>query len=182
MEWLYPRIGRREWGLLFLLAVQGALVAGGYGILHDQLTYSISPEYYTCFKFGQFHYADFGWPVRWHVATIGFLATWWVGFFAGWLLARSAVRRFSREQVASRVRRAFAFVLLSALLGGGIAGLAGFLTLHGQALQSWDGWAGVTDVRRFAIVGYVHNGGYLGGLTGLILGIVYLRRTAPKRS
>ena len=123
MEWLYPRIGRREWGLLFLLAVQGALVAGGYGILHDQLTYSISPEYYTCFKFGQFHYADFGWPVRWHVATIGFLATWWVGFFAGWLLARSAVRRFSREQVASRVRRAFAFVLLSALLGGGIAGV-----------------------------------------------------------
>ena len=45
-------------------AVVGALIAGVYGVFHDQITYSISPEYFTRLKFLQFHYADFGFPAR----------------------------------------------------------------------------------------------------------------------
>ncbi len=179
MDILYPRIAPREWGRILALAAQGALIAGLYGIAHDQITYTISPEYYTEFKFEQFRYADLGWPLRWHVAEIGFLATWWVGLFSGWFLARSGVRRFPREQLAFRVRRAFVCVFLSALLSGAVAGLVGYFTLHGKTLEAWNGWAAVRDLRRFAIVGYIHDGGYLGGLIGLVLGVLYLRRAAP---
>lgn len=37
--------------LMFLLTIALAPLIGGlYGILHDQLTYTISPEYYTKFN------------------------------------------------------------------------------------------------------------------------------------
>ena len=65
-RWLLPMLG---------YALLGSLLAGVYGIIHDQITYSISPEYFTRLKFSQFHYADFGFPPRVFVAEIGFLAT-----------------------------------------------------------------------------------------------------------
>jgi hypothetical protein len=71
-----------------LVAIIGGLIAGAYGIVHDQVTYTIAPEYFTKLKFHQFHYADFGLGNRIFAATIGFLATWWVGAIAAWLLAR----------------------------------------------------------------------------------------------
>ena len=79
---------------MFGVAVVGAIVAGIYGVLHDQLTYSISPEYFTNLKFKQFHYADFGLGDRVFVSCIGFLATWWVGL----IIARFLARRFIPDQ------------------------------------------------------------------------------------
>lgn len=41
--------------LSFLLIIfVSPFIAGLYGVLHDQLTYTIAPEYYTKFKFYQF--------------------------------------------------------------------------------------------------------------------------------
>ena len=52
---LYPKL--RPSLLLPMLgyAVMGALIAGLYGVVHDQITYSMSPEYFTRLKFFQFH-------------------------------------------------------------------------------------------------------------------------------
>ena len=75
-------------------ALVGALFAGIYGMVHDQVTYSICPEYFTRLKFSQFRYANFGLPPRVFVVEIGFLASWWVGLFAGWFIARIAVPSF----------------------------------------------------------------------------------------
>src|ERR1035438_1926964 len=94
MNILYPKI-RRTWLPAMLgYSVLGAVLAGLYGIVHDQVTYSISNEYFTRLKFSQFHYADFGLPPRVFVAEIGFLATWWVGFVAAWFIARITVPAF----------------------------------------------------------------------------------------
>ena len=103
-------------------AGQGALVAGLYGVLHDEITYSISPEYFTRPKFLQFHYADFGLPPRVFVAEIGFLATCWVGFIAGWFLARVAVPSFPPAMAHLHCCRGFAIILGCAFA----ASMAGF--------------------------------------------------------
>ena len=172
--------GPLPWGMLAAMTLQGALLAGIYGMVHDQVTYSISHEYFTGLKFEQFRYADFGWPTRWHVAEIGFLATWWVGFFSGWILTRSVVRRLPAAEVPRRVRQAFALVFVSAALGG-LAGYGlGGLTLYGAGLAAWASWGevGISDVRSFALVAFIHEGGYLGGLAGLIGGLFFLRRRA----
>jgi len=51
-----------------------------YGIIHDQITYSISPEYYTKFKFYQFGLIkspnDFVHNPRQMAIIVGIMATW----------------------------------------------------------------------------------------------------------
>src|ERR1035441_9525373 len=74
MNVLYPKIPFAALPAMLAYAAGAAVLAGLYGIAHDQLTYSISPEYFTRLKFPQFHHADFGLPARVFVAEIGFLA------------------------------------------------------------------------------------------------------------
>ncbi len=93
-NFLYPAVGWQDTRKALLLALAGMGIAGIFGILHDQITYTISPEYFTRMKFDQFSYADFGYPPRIFVAEIGFLATWWVGLIAAWFLARVALPKF----------------------------------------------------------------------------------------
>lgn len=68
--------------LIILTAIVAASI---FGIIHDQITYTISPEYYTMYKFPQFG-LDSG-PIsgneRTLVAITGIIATWWVGLILG---------------------------------------------------------------------------------------------------
>ena len=61
---LFPTIPWKYIPPMLGISLMGTLVVGSYGILHDQITYSISAEYFTKLKFHQFHYANFGFPVR----------------------------------------------------------------------------------------------------------------------
>ena len=72
MNILYPKIGLALLPAMLRYAVVGAILAGVYGALHDEVTYSISSEYFTRLKFSQFHYANCGLPERLFVAEIGF--------------------------------------------------------------------------------------------------------------
>jgi hypothetical protein len=73
-------------GILFSCTILAIFIAGIYGALHDQITFSISPEYFTVFKFEQFGFSDWGNnSPRLTTAIIGFMATWWMGFFIGLL-------------------------------------------------------------------------------------------------
>ena len=71
MNILYPKIRWASLPAMLGYAGLGAVLAGLYGILHDEITYTISPEYFTRLKFYQFDYADFGLPPRVLVAEIG---------------------------------------------------------------------------------------------------------------
>ena len=81
LKYLIPRIALRDLPPMLAAGLVGAVIAGVYGTLHDQFTFTISPEYFTKLKFDQFRWANLGLPERVFVAEIGFLATWWVGFF-----------------------------------------------------------------------------------------------------
>ena len=158
-------------------AVAGALVAGAYGVIHDQVTYSISPEYFTRLKFAQFHYANFGFPPRVFVAEIGFLATWWVGFCSAWFMARITVPSFP-PSVTFRHNARGILVIIAFAFAASIVGYALGL-MHGPDYSGWEDLAfarKITDVPSFARVAYIHNSSYLGGLIGLVAAIIYVRR------
>ena len=76
---------------IFLVAAMASVIAGIYGVINDQITFSISSEYYTKFKFIQFNLANennidkIKFP-RIFVAIVGFLATWWFGLVLGFIL------------------------------------------------------------------------------------------------
>ncbi len=161
----------------------GAIVAGFYGIVHDQVTFTLSPEYFTRFKFQQFADVNPGLGDRAFVAIIGVLATWWVGLIGGYILARTAVRRDGTRLPTRQVLLAFGIMLGGSLL----CALAGYAYAAAQSAdaieQAWEWWRihhGVQDLPAFAKVGCIHNGSYLGGALGLIAGIVWLWREKRK--
>lgn len=163
------------------VAFLGAVVAGFYGVLHDQVTYSISREYFTKLKFPQFAYADFGLGDRVFVGTIGFLATAWVGFLAAWFMARRYVPDQPRAAAYRQIRHGFACVFIAALLCG-VSGFAyGLWRGPAADYSSWDfamARYAIVDERAFVRVAYIHNAGYLGGLLGLLVALITIRRPA----
>ncbi len=120
MNLLYPKLHLKHIPGILGHAALGAVIAAVYGIVHDQITYSISPEYFTRLKFIQFHYADFGLPRRVFVAEVGVLATWWAGFIAGWFIARKTVRCFPPKIAMQRSLEGFGVILLATLLASEI--------------------------------------------------------------
>jgi hypothetical protein len=175
----YPKFRLSTLPAILGYAALGACIAGLYGVVHDQITYSMSPEYFTRLKFLQFHYADFGLPPRCFVAEIGFLATWWVGLIAGWFLARVAVPAFPLAEARSAVFRGFA-IMLAGASSAALVGIVWGLRLGPNSdLSAWQGFVimrGVVDLPSFVRVAYIHNASYLGGLLGLIIALVPLHR------
>ena len=154
-----------------------------YGIVHDEITYSISKEYYTRLKFLQFHYANFGLPVRVFAAEVGFLATWWVGFIAAWFLARVTVPSLPKTEASSCNLIGFLIIILVTVSASVTAFFLGLL--HGPDYSAWRNFTaelGVSDVRNFVRVAYIHYGSYLGGLIGLIAALIFVRSRTKKNS
>lgn len=186
LKYIVPRIPLCAVRGILLVTVVGALVGGIYGILHDQVTYTIGKEYFTRIKFDQFHYArpPFGSP-RLFVGIIGFLATWWVGALTAWVLARVSLSREGRIAPPREIAVSFCIVFLTALLAA-ICGWA--WGLHRQSTGYADGWIhlmelrGVQDRESFMTVAYIHNSSYLGGVVGMIFGLFYLARCRRRRN
>jgi hypothetical protein len=166
-KFLVPHVAWPDLRRITCLALVGALVAGSYGILHDQLTFTLSPEYFTRLKFAQFQWAEIGLPPRGLVAEIGFLATWWVGGFATWFFARIAAPRLEPAALVKACTRLWCQLFACALACGSLGYLLGpryYLQSPAwlEALTAME----LTDPQAFAQVAGIHLGGYLGALGG----------------
>jgi hypothetical protein len=178
MDVLFPRIPLARLPAMLTAALCGAIVAGVYGALHDQISYSISPEYFTKLKFHQFWYADFGWGDRAFAAAVGFLASWWVGLIAAWLLARVGLARAFAERHWLLVFKTFAIVAAVTIVAGAAAAFIGVLRTQNGDLQSWQLWQrslDLLDLRGFVIVAHLHMGSYVGALLGFLVAAIYVR-------
>ncbi len=184
LKYLVPHIRLADLPRMFAVAISGGLIAGLYGIAHDQVTYSISPEYFTKMKFDQFHYANFGLGDRVFAGTIGFLATWWAGMFAAWLLARRLIPNQPRGIALRQIWQGIGCIFLCVLLFGVGGYLYGLWRGPKADYLSWEPMLRVLDIREkwaFVRVAYIHNAGYLGVLTGLLLALILFRprQTSP---
>ena len=182
LKHILPRIPLADLPAILGFTVLGALIAGCYGILHDQITFTVGPEYFHNFKIHQFSYADFGFGDRIFAAFIGFLATWWVGLIVGWILARRCIPGQPRAVARKQIYLGFAVVFATGFLAG----------LIGYAYGTWRGpnadysaWQSVLsahhvdDQYSFMRVGYIHNASYIGGFIGLVLTYFVVRPATP---
>lgn len=163
-------------GVYLSLFILAALVAGLYGILHNQISYSFSNEYFTQFKFKQFGIPWAYETPRLGAAYVGALATWWMGVLVFMVLGLFGFMFESPKQMAISLIKSFMVVVLVALLTG-VAGLAwGYCQVNEETVSQYMQWVrpNVSDPIQFIRVGFMHNSSYLGGLTGLLSGIVYL--------
>lgn len=170
-------MGRIGWILPWIL--RGALIAGLYGVVHDQLTYSISAEYFSGFKFYQFSYLNVGLPTRLFVALVGFQAAWPLGALTGWVVASYGFRHRDRAAARQRIVRAFATVfgaLLASLLIGATFGYVRTYVCQVEHFLGWEQYLRGRALQRFTVAGWIHNATYIGWLGGLVLARFYTMR------
>ena len=181
LKYLVPQIALGDLPSMCGVALIGAVIAGVYGVLHDQITYAISPEYFTHMKFKQFHYADVGLGDRVFVATIGFLAASCVGLIIAWFLARRLIPHQPRSYAYRQVGLGFACVFACGVFSWLLGFAYGLWRGPDADYSSW-AWAfrrfDITDTWSFVRVAYIHNASYLGGAIGLIVALATIR---PRR-
>lgn len=151
--------------MLFLSVV----AAGLYGIVHDQITATIAPEYYTKYKFIQFGIGP-STPFRTGVSLVGFYATWWVGGIAGLLFGLTAFIYTDHISMKRAIKRALFIIAVFSAMAGAIGYIiARFLPLRETGVP-----IEIQDKQAFLLTGTVHNFGYVGAVAGLMAGFIYL--------
>jgi hypothetical protein len=184
--WLVPELRWRELPKVATWMGLGALAAGIYGIAHDQVTYSLGPEYFTRLKFEQFAYAaPLSGSERQFAGAIGFLATWWVGALVMWIFARVSLKREGSLPPAREMAIALGIVFAASIAGA----TGGWLWGIGRRATGYaEGWIdrmdslGVEDAVSFMSVAYIHNASYLGGALGTMAALVYLSFRRRRRN
>jgi hypothetical protein len=163
--------------ILLLTIIITPIIAGVYGILHDQFTYTISHEYFTKFKFYQFGLVDMGNEAilpnpRVAVAAVGFMATWWTGLMIGPMLGFTGLIQKDGKIMLHGVCRAMLVVLITTAATGLIGLCYGWIYLSKVGVN-WYLPVNLIDKANFITVGSMHNFSYLGGMIGLVFGIIY---------
>jgi hypothetical protein len=153
-------------GAFVLFLPAAVLAAGLFGMVHNQISYSVSAEYFTKFKFIQFHLLDPSIPERIRAAEVGFLASWWMGIPLGLLCGVAGFVQRSTALMRSALAWSVPFIV-AFTLAVALAGLAyGWQQTEAINLATYRSWFvphDVKELRRFLCAGYMHNSAYLGG-------------------
>jgi hypothetical protein len=186
MNLLYPKLPISSWRTLALAALAGSLAAGLYGVLHDQVSYSLSPEYFTKLKFDQFHYLTGpSIPERVSAGLVGFAATWWVGTIVAWVLVRVPLLRGRPVPSLRELRRGFLVVFATSFAAAAGGAAWGRFVSPRRDDPDWDAWLeglGVVDPAAFTLVGCLHNASYLGGVAGTFVALWRQKHATPLHS
>ena len=156
-----------------VLLAAACLVAGVYGMVHNQISYTVSPEYFFAFKFQQFAIPA---ELRGRIgaAIVGWHASWWMGLVIGVPVLLTGLIQPTWKTYLTQGLAAIAVVALTALLFGLGALAVGFITISPESLPDFWYPAAVADRVAFARAGTMHNFSYLGGGVGIVTGCVYL--------
>jgi|694.fasta_scaffold03380_10 hypothetical protein len=162
-----------------ILLVIGCIFAGLYGAIHNQISYSVSPEYFTAFKFHQFQIGEVI-PPRIGAAIVGWNAAWWMGIVIGIILIPLGLCIRGTQNYFWGMIRVFGVVTVTTLIIGLLALAIAFLIIDKEQVGRISRYGHeITDVVAFARAGTMHNFSYLGGFAGIISGgiaILRLRR------
>src|ERR1700754_3513439 len=111
----------RKLGIYLLFVAVAVVIAALYGVAHHQVTFSVSPEYYTKFKFIQTNLADtlaakHMTQPRSAVVIAGVKTSWGIGLCAGIILGIIALIFPSADTMFPSALQALGLtVLISAL-------------------------------------------------------------------
>jgi len=153
--------------VLFIVA---CLFAGIYGAVHNQISYTISPEYFTQFKFHQFGINE-AIPDRIGVAIVGWKASWWMGGVIGSILIPLGLIIHGSANYFWGMIRVFMVVTGTTIIVGLAALATAFVVIDANAAGAIFCYGHeILDDTAFARAGTMHNFSYLGGLIGIVTG------------
>jgi MFS family permease len=181
------RVGHRSaverYSALAWWTVIACLVAGVFGAIHNQVSYTVSPDYFHAFKFIQFQIAP-SLHNRVGAALVGFLAAWWTGIVIGPILTIVCGRVCDHHWPRAVMGPSIVVTVLVTAVVGLVSLSAAYLlvTPSTDLSQLWIPRE-CRDPVAFTRAGIMHDGSYLGGAIGTICGcIVLIRRGRRWRS
>ncbi|TKC98173.1 hypothetical protein [Polyangium fumosum] len=165
-----PRFGRDD----AVLLVSTTSLALAYGIAHDHVTATLSPEYFLIGK----NLASDPRPFRWAVTMLAAKASWPLGVLASMTL-RFANEPSPRLPQRLPLRGLLGFMVVPLVVAAVVALMLG---ASPTSLDPWDQravaevLAGSECASAFMRVWRMHIGSYVGGALGLVLAVALVRR------
>ncbi|WMI68254.1 CDP-archaeol synthase [Mangrovimonas sp. YM274] len=147
-------------GILILVIFLSIILASIYGFLHNQVSYSISTEYFTKFKFDQFwsvkYTLDFP---RMSAGLIGIASTWWFGLILGLIIGIVGMFQWNPKVMWKSSIGAIIRTLVIAI-GIGIVGILIGKFIISNLNTNWNLPVDLMDQKSFLIAGTMHNFSY----------------------
>ncbi len=169
---LTMHIGIMKAVLFPVLMVFACVLAGLYGALHNQISYSVSPGYFHEFKFIQFG-IDQAFQNRLGASIVGLQASWWMGIIIGIPIYLVGLFVRGTKLFIQAYLKAAMIVVGVTLTVGAAALLVSFFSVSPDNLPWWMDNRQVSNPVAFARAGMMHNHSYLGGGIGLFLGLAF---------
>ena len=161
-------------GAFAVLMLLAALSAGIFGAVHNQLSYSVGPGYFTDFKFLQFGTPSDISP-RAGAALVGWQASWWMGLVAGLPVLGYGLMRSptTGALLAGGIGAIITVVMTAAIcallgLGAGFAYVATGLALLTPPVD--------VPAPEYFRAGFMHDASYLGGILGTLFAFFPMAR------
>jgi MFS family permease len=155
-----------KFAILILLLILGPVVAGIYGGLQDQIAYTVSPEFFTKFRFPIYNIAGDTNP-RWGAAVVGFKNTWQVGLLLGGILSLMGMIHYDWQKMLKYTLSAF-FISISVAFIFSLIGLA-----MGAGDTEISSGLNIIDKDHFLAVEKMNNFSKMGGVIGMLLGLFF---------
>lgn len=146
-------------------------IAALFGALHNQVSFTLSDEYFTKFKFFQFGLSEFDIAPRILAAYVGILASWWMGLIIGVIVGLPVLILGRIQDIPRMFRQAIFIVLATSIIGA---------LVYDQFVSNYDGYyvpSSVVNRDTFHAAGSMHNGSYLGAAVGVLLAMIWRRIT-----
>lgn len=140
-----------------VLLVAACVFSAAYGALHNQISYTVSPEFFFSYQFGPFDIPMGQWN-RVGATLVGIYSAWWMGLIIGPPVLLVGLILSDWKAYLKHTLIAFGVVTGTALLVGLVA-----LTVARFSSPSSEYWASA-----------MHDYGYLGGCLGIVTGSLYL--------
>lgn len=150
-----------------------SILAGIFGALNNQITYLLSPEFYTKSLFPQFGFVEYGLSTpKTTAAIIGVWSTWWVGLLIGIIISFTSLIHLTSFLMIREIRKSLLIIISSVIFFGFLGYLFGVISLTETLINF--GFEGTQEqLKNFIIVGYIHDFEYLGGITSLIFTVIF---------
>ena len=166
----------KKLAVFFLIVVLAVAAAGAYGAAHNQISYTVSPEYFTKFKFQRFGLGGDERSERVRASIVGYHASMGMGMPIGVLVGAAGFIHRGYRRMLRVTLWSLAVAVVFTLLFGLCGLLYGYWQTRGIDLGEYRDWFvpnDVVNVRRFLCAGYMHNAAYLGGGLSILVAWVF---------
>jgi hypothetical protein len=154
--------------IFIALLILAPMMAALYGFIHDQITFSISEEFFTKFRFAHYDFPH-AWHPRARAGMIGIINAWKTGIPFGIIL--TAVGRI-HANTHKLLFYTFYTYLLTFFMSFAFAIIAEYVPVSTDVVNFRQTLPeNITDPIAFQRVVQINNFGYVGGIVGMLMGI-----------